>query len=245
MTQYACTDTTKDVIVYKLDETILPATLFSIRSSSASPAEQYAACRCLEATAILLGYGNDDFIERMEEPLQKVIKSTGRAIQVRLAALRALSLSYFICGTDIMEVYHCMNFCELVCQPKFRGEYVNELLRANAIECWSLLATVIEDSELVGGSNVGGGGSGGTYVVDEDEGEVIKNTSNNEDMGRGVQMLPLLQKCLEESNSMELKTACGEAVALIHEARLDLGLSNNDDLNVTQRKFQRGLFPLR
>ena len=185
-------------------------------------------------------------METIDEPLRKIVKSTGLAVQVRLAALRALALSYFICGTDLQEVYHCMDFCEMVSAVKFRGEVTHELLRAHAIECWSLLATVVTDSDLAAEGNV-------TYIHnydndnddhdDEDNGDENEGDYNYDDeAGRGVKMLPLFLKCLEESSCIELKSACGEAVALTHEARLDLGIGDDEDVNATHRKYDRGKF---
>ena len=238
MTQYTSSNTSREYVIFKTDE-IVPSILYSLRNTSSSPAEQYAACRCLEALSILLGYGNDEYIETLYAPLLKAIKSTGLAVQVRLAALRALSLSYFICGTDITEMIHCMDVCELVCAEKFRGEMVHELLRASAIECWTLLATVLDDSDLSGDAVT-------SHIYDDDDGGDGDDDANNDQVyndnneGKGIKLLPLFQKYLEESNSMELKSACGEAIALIHESRLDLGIGDEKEGNSTQRRFQQG-----
>ena len=61
-----------------------------------------------------------------------------------------------------------------------------------------------------------------------------------------VTMLSIFQKCLEEANislsHTHLKSACGECVALIHKAQLNLGAKGEDfkELNTTQQRYQKG-----
>jgi hypothetical protein len=63
-------------------------------------------------------------------------------------------------------------------------------------------------------------------------------------VGRGLAILELLQECLDNSTSIDLRSAAGECVALIHQARLNLGVSdfsqNGKNCNTTTRRFQRG-----
>ena len=56
--------------------------------------------------------------------------------------------------------------------------------------------------------------------------------------GRGTTILPLLQKALD-SPSAELRASAGENVALIHEARLNLGVTD-EDATTTQKRFRKG-----
>ena len=124
-------------------------------------------------------------------------------------------------GVDSLEVGNLMDFCEAVAAERFRGQTVDASLQATALECWTLLGTCPSDSDLA----------------------VVGNFSGNRAC---VTMLPLFQKCLEEADSspshMHLKSACGECVALIHEARLDLGAEGEDveELNTTQQRYQKG-----
>jgi len=211
----------RETILSHLDEVILPACKSSLRGGIASPAEQYAACRVLEATSILLGGDMDEFCKTISanDFLPKVVKATGRAAQVRGAALRALACAYFVCGTDQQESDHIIDLCESVCAPSFRGELVSPSLRAIALDCWSLLSTTLHETGIAG--------------VGDDHG--VEN-------GRGVSMLQLLSECLDHSNR-ELRCAAGECVAFIHEARLEMGLVHDDridNVNASERKFRRG-----
>jgi hypothetical protein len=190
-------------------------------SGNASPAEQYAACRVLEACSVVLGEDRDDIVELWNEPLKKIINATGRATQVRVAALRCLSMIHFICGTDCLEegddCSAVMDLCEKVGAEKYRGEKVGPLLRAAALDCWALLATTLHDAHIAAGD------------------------ANDDDieLGRGLTLLPLLASCLESSD-VELRSSAGECVAYIHQCRLNLGLGEDEAENATERRFRRG-----
>ena len=200
-----------------MEDIILPIAFNGLRGG-ASPAEQYASSRVLEATAVLLGANQDDYAERITEKLVRVVKVTQRAPQVRAAALRALSMAYFICTSDVSSADTVLDLCEQVCAIEFRNEIVPHILRAAALDCWALLSTTIDDVYLAG-DDVPGRGD-----------------------GRGVIILPLLNDCLNSTN-LDLRCAAGECVALIHEARLDLGIEEGDDgenLNASDRRYRRG-----
>jgi len=136
--------------------------------------------------------------------------ATGRASPVRSAALRALTLTAFICGTDADSETSLLDLCEKACGESWRGEDVPPLLRATALDCWALISTNVDDSDLAGG-----------------------------DYGRGLDILPLLQQCLDHDYS-ELRSSAGECVTLIHEARLSLGIDAEEAANASDRRFRRG-----
>jgi hypothetical protein len=216
MTQYATGAAGQEVIQSRLDEVIIPICFNGLRGGT-SPAEQYASCRVLEATSILLGGNNDDYAEQVCKTLVRVVKMTQRAGQVRGAALRALAMAYFICATDVDSSDVVLNLCEQVCAPEFRDEVVPPSLRATALDCWALLSTTIHNAYLAGSD---GSGSGD---------------------GRGLVILPLLSDCLNSVN-LDLRCAAGECVALIHEARLDLGIDDDEGENASERRYRRGKF---
>ncbi|KAL9186609.1 hypothetical protein ACHAXT_005847 [Thalassiosira profunda] len=203
-------------------ESVAEACLWSIQGrGNAKPSEQYAACRVLEACTVVLGDDRDDVVESLNGPLKKVVNATGRATQVRSAALRCLSMLHFICGTDCLEegedCWSVMELCEKVGGEKYRGETVAPSLRATAIDCWSLLSTTFGDAYIA---------SGDGYDVEED-------------LGRGLQLLPLLASCLDSSEA-GLRRSAGECVSLIHECRLNLGLDDEEADNTTERRYRRG-----
>ena len=200
-----------------MDDVVIPACAAGLRAGVARPAEQYAACRVLEATAVVLGGDMDEYCEAVNDLLVKAVKATGRAAQVRVAAIRALSMSLFVCGTDMVATNVCLDLCEAVCAPTFRGEEVDPHLRAAALDCWALLSTTVADAYIAG---------------DDLEGVDGGN-------GRGVVILPLLQQCLDHAN-VELRSAAGECVALIHEARLNMGIEDDEGENATERRYRRG-----
>ena len=215
VTQYAIGESGRELVEERLDNAIIPACTVGLRGGVSSPAEQYAACRVLEATSIILGGDMDEYCDAIDELLRKVIKATGRSPQVRGAALRALSMAHFICASDVHGSNTVLDLCESVCAPKFRGEEVAPTLRAIALDCWALLSTTVDDAYLAGDEVAGGYGS-----------------------GRGVIILPLLSDCLNLSN-VDLRCAAGECVALIHEARLNLGIDDEGE-NASERRFRRG-----
>jgi hypothetical protein len=112
-----------------------------------------------------------------------------------------------------------MDLCEKVGAEKFRGEKVSPLLRAAALDSWSLLATTFHDAHIAHGD--------------------ANDDSYADDLGRGLILLPLLASCLE-SPDVGLRSSAGECVAYIHECRLNLGLDEDEAENVTQRLFRRG-----
>ncbi len=165
----------------------------------------------------MIGSDQDDYCESIYNLLVRAVKATGRASQVRGAALRALSMSYFICSSDHSATDAILDLCQSVCAEKFRGEDVPPNLRAVALDCWALMGTTIHGAYIAGDENVGG--------VDG--------------MGRGVTILPLLQNCLNHVN-LDLRCAAGECVALIHEARLEIGVDDDETENATERRYRRG-----
>lgn len=223
VTQYADGDAGRETLETNGWESLCEACMSSLRggSGNASPAEQYAACRVLEACSVVLGEDRDDVVEMWNDPLKKVVNATGRATQVRVAALRCLSMIHFICGTDCLEdgedCSAVMDLCEKAGAEKFRGEKVSPLLRAAALDSWALLATTFHDAHIAAGD------------------------ANDDamDLGRGLTLLPLLASCLE-STDVGLRSSAGECVAYIHECRLNLGLGEDEAENATERRFRRG-----
>lgn len=177
------------------------------------PAEQYAACRVLEAASVIMGANQEEWCESLDRQLRRVVETTGRAVPVRMAALRTLAMSVFIGASDSAVTEATMDLCELVAAAEYRNEAVNESLRATALDCWALLGTTVADFYLAGQDDV--------------------------QMGRGLALLGLLKNCLDTS-SVELRSAAGECFALIHEARLALGIAQEEGENVTARRYRRG-----
>lgn len=185
------------------------------------PSEQYAACRVLEASSVVLGADRDDVVEALNGPLKRIVNATGRATQVRAAALRCLAMAHFVCGTSCLEDGEdcdaVMALCAKAGHDSYRGELVNPLLRATALECWSLLSTTFHDAQVAGGD-------GG-----DDDAEA----------GRGLPLLPLLATCLDSPDA-GLRRSAGECVAVIHEGRLNLGLEDEEIYSTTERRYRRG-----
>jgi hypothetical protein len=188
---------------------------------NAGPTEQYSACRVIEACSVILGDDRDDVVVAVHGTLRKVVNATGRSAQVRVAALRCLSMVHFVCGTDCLEEdedrHSVMDLCVLVCAERYRGDKTPPSLRAAALDCWSLLGTTLHDGRIAAG--------------DADDGDV--------ELGRGLTILPLLANCLDSSDA-GLRRSAGEAVSLIHECRLRMGLDEYEADNATERKFRRG-----
>jgi len=180
----------------------------------ARPEEQYAACRVLEACSVVFGGDADEVALRYNGPLKRAVAATGRAANVRAAALRCLSTCHFVCGTGCLEdgedASSVMDLCEEVAGGRYRGEDVAPSLRAAALDCWSLLATTLNDLEVSGDGT-----------------------------GRGMALLPLLAGCLDQPDA-GLRRSAGEALALIHECRLGLGLTDDEGANATDRRYGRG-----
>lgn len=245
MIQYAVGPTAQHFMAQQPQhlDSILSACTYAIRHGP--PVEQYAACRVLEATAVVvLGNGNnntdmdDEWCERIEPLLRLVVRSTQRAVPVRAAALRAWSLTVFFAAiqheTDTVVVVRRMmiealcDVCEQVAQEDYRQQPVPASLRATALDCWGLLVTILPPFHVAGRDDV--------------------------TTGRGLQLLPLLRDALDHASSVDLRSAAGECVALIHECRLALGQdsaagkngagggggSSGGWENVTARQFRPG-----
>lgn len=190
---------------------LLMSCLYSLRQGS--PSEQYAACRCLEVISVVLGADQDEWVESVAKYLERVIQMASKATPVRVAALRTWAMAVFICANDDHTSEKLMDFCESVAEETFRNETTPMGLRAAALDAWSLLASTIEDF----------------YLAGQDDSQV----------GRGLAILEVLQTCLD-STSVELRSAAGECISLIHEARLNLGCKPEKSGNVTDRQFSRG-----
>ena len=78
-----------------------------------------------------------------------------------------------------------------------------------------MLSTTFHDSQLASGDDSSG------------------------DLGRGLRLLPILALCLDSPDAA-LRRSAGEAVSLIHECRLRMGLEEDEAVNMTERKFRRG-----
>jgi hypothetical protein len=96
----------------------VPIVVASLRNA---PAEQYAACRVIEAISIVLGGGNDSFYELCEPNLKRAVMATGNQPQVRAAALRAMSLAAFVCSTDFSSTVVLLDMCEAASSERYRG----------------------------------------------------------------------------------------------------------------------------
>lgn len=206
ITQYSDSET-----LMPFQEDLLQLAMSSLRGGT--PAEQYAACRCLEAFAVVLGADQDEYYESVEPNLKRVVLLTSRAPMVRGAALRALCVSNFVCATDNNDNDDdstLLDLTEAVAGPEYRNHPVPAALRATALECWSLLATTLFDVDVSG-----------------------------DETGRGVSLLNLIPKCLDDP-CLELRAAAGQCMALIHEARLGMGVVDGEAANTTERKYCQG-----
>ena len=197
-------------------DTIRTVCFHSIRVGQ--PTEQYAACRILEATSVILGSDQEQWVDSINKQLRRLV-GTSKVSAIRSAALRALSMAVIINSDDSHDTESLMDFCEEFAAPVYRNEIIPPSFRASAIDCWSLLATTIDDFYLSG--------------------------QDDDHIGRGLVIIPLLKDCLEttEASMIDLREAAGECVALIHEARLNIGIVEHDEIgetNVTTRKYQRG-----
>eukprot|EP00980_Cylindrotheca_fusiformis_P011845 scaffold2816_cov121-Cylindrotheca_fusiformis.AAC.61 len=208
LTQYAFGS--YETVESKLGD-IIRACQFSVRSGT--PSEQYAACRVLEATSVLIS--DEEFFERVySRLLLRVVQSSHRAIPVRIAALRAIGMTVFIGVDDDVVTEQILDLCEALAQPEYRGETVPPVLRAAALEVWNLLATKLDALYISGKDDVS--------------------------TGRGLMLLDILVECLEQQEEFSLQSAAGECVALIHTARLQVGLDSEEGENTTERKFCLG-----
>jgi hypothetical protein len=192
---------------------IVRACQFSLRSGS--PSEQYAACRVMEATAVLIA--DEDYFEQVySRTLLRAVQSTHRAIPVRIAALRAIGMTVFIGVDDQIITEQVLDLCEALAQPEYRGEQVPPSLRAAALDVWNLLATTLHELYIAGKDDVS--------------------------TGRGLMLLNTLVECLEQKEDLSLQSAAGECVAWIHTARLQLGVESEEGDNTTERRFRPGFW---
>ena len=211
LSQYATGPNAWEVVASNQD-TLRMACLYSLRQGT--PSEQYASCRCFEAMSVVLGANQEEWAESIAKYLKRVVEGSTRATAVRMAALRALAMTVFICdASDGFSTEQLMDFCELVAQETFRAEPTPVALRATALDAWALLATSIEDVYLAG--------------------------QGDDQIGRGLVVLSWINKCLD-INSAEIRAAAGECLSLIHEARLNLGLGMEEGENITEKQFQKG-----
>ena len=214
VTQYAAGPDGRDALCGNWEGVWEACSASASGTRGARPEEQYAACRVLEACSVVFGGDSDGVCLRYNGPMRRVVDATGRAANVRAAALRCLSTCHFVCGTGCLEegedAASVMDLCESVAGGRYRGEDVAPSLRAAALDCWSLLATTLSDAEVSG-----------------------------DDIGRGLAVLPLLAECLDEPDA-GLRRSAGEALALVHECRLGLGVAGDEGANATDRRYGRG-----
>jgi hypothetical protein len=212
LTQYATGNEGMEYTENHQDQ-IVSACKHSLRVGS--PAEQYAACRVLEATSVILGADHPEFFQAIEPYLVRVLQSTNKAIPVRVAALRAMTMAVFIGTTDDVTTEHVLDICEAVAEKEYRNQPTHVSLRATALDTWALLSTTVPDFYIAGKDHI--------------------------NMGRGLSILSLLKDCLDDA-AVQLRSAAGEALALIHEARLNLGVGDEqaENANTTERKYSQG-----
>jgi hypothetical protein len=200
-------------------ENILTACRFALRPAASNATEQYAACRVLEVVAVVLGANEEVYVEEIHKTLRLIVNSNARATAVRMAALRTMALATVVgAASDTETAEHLQDTCESLAQPVFRSHSTSDALRATAIDCWGLLATLAD--------------------------EETHNIANHDDttLGRGCAILEFLRNTLDE-DSTELRSAAGQCLALIHEARLHLGVVSDDSdvmLSATARRYQKG-----
>jgi hypothetical protein len=209
LTQYATGSEAMEIAIACADS-IRVACLYSLRAGSAS--EQYAACRCLEAAAVVFQADQDGWIASLSKQLHRTVQITSRAAVVRASALRAWSLSVLIGSSEMETTHELLSVCEALAQPTFRNASVPGSLRSTALDCWALLATTLPDFSIAG--------------------------SNDIQQGRGIDLLPLLKECLEDESCADLRSSAGECMSLIHASRLEL--SDESLENTTKRQFQKG-----
>jgi len=214
ISHYATGESGRTLLQNRQDE-IRTACFYCLRSGAAIAAEQYAACRVLEVVSVVLGGDQDEYYESIDKTLRRIVMTTvSRATPVRVAALRTLALTNVICATYQESAEALMDFCEEVAAKEYRNHPVPDILRAAALDCWTLIGSTIPDIHLAGQDD---------FMI-----------------GRGLAILELLKDCLD-SPAIELRSAAGECLALIHEARIDLGIAGDGgDKNTTARQFAKG-----
>jgi hypothetical protein len=151
------------------------------------------------------------------------------------------------------ELEIVMDLCEDIGKEEFRGERVDSRLRATAWECWALLGTLLGDACLAGDvededgyyDDYGSGDYGGSGEEDDDDDHDDDDVSTGSRRRRrwkrrGVMALPALSECLDSAKDLELRCAVGGCLALIHEARLKLGMKGKDGENASERRYAKG-----
>jgi hypothetical protein len=194
---------------------IIESCLFGLRPRQSST-EQYATCRCIEVISIVLCNNEDcmdQWITSLHESLRRTIISSSRSTVVRMAALRALSITVFLATITIgvtnnhttdddgMAIESLLDLCEAIAtNHEYRNHTVPTALRATAIDCWSLLASTLDDWTISGQDDV--------FI------------------GRGTAILVSLKNALDDTKleSAELRSSSAQCLSLIHEARVNLGV---------------------
>ena len=215
LTQFATGYEGSTLVAQRLDE-LTTACKYPLRAGS--PSEQYAACRVLEATAVVLYDCQDGLYESIHKFLGIVAKSVQKATPVRIAALRAMAMCVFLMASqqdDHEHVHPLLDLCQDACQVEWRNSTTPDALRAAALDCWTLVATTVDPALEI--------------LIDDDE-------------GRGTTvLLPVLQQALEQTTCMQLRSAAGECMSFLHETRLSCGITATDDnVDTTAQKYAQG-----
>lgn len=213
----SCGTAVYDILASNLDD-IIEGCLYGLQTRSSS-SKQYAVCRLIEVISILLcNYETcmDQWITSIQESLRRIIITTSRSTTVRMAALRAWSITIYmahslLAGIDTNNnsdddddgrvIESLLDLCELLAtNHEFRNQMVPLALRATALDCWTLLASTLDDWTIAGQDDL--------FI------------------GRGVAILVPLQQALEETKAeaMDLRTSAAECLSLIHEARINVGI---------------------
>ena len=219
LTQYATSPPAYDLVENYRDALLESCLQYALYKGSSTPAEQYAACRVLEAMGVLIG-SDHDLYEQTSKRLTRTIQSTHRASAVRTAALRALGMIVF-CGDDVDDVIveSVMDLCEtIILASEYRGQPTPISLKAGALQVWTVLATSLH----------------------------VLYVSGNDDAttGRGLPLLSKIVECLDSESTSEsalqLKEAAGQAAVYIHDARLRLGADESQVANATDAQYKLG-----
>jgi Interferon-related developmental regulator (IFRD) len=224
----SCCGTSGYEMVSSHCDNLVEACLYALRPRQPST-EQYAACRLIEVVSIMLSNDADrmeHFMSSLHESLRRTIIAVSRATPVRMAALRALSVTTYMAtisgasDNDGIAIESLQDICEALATNIEHRSYIVPLsLRATAYDCWSLLATVQDDWTISGQDDI--------FI------------------GRGLAILPFLKVALDESKTefAILRSSAGECLSLIHEAKINLGVDalverddDNDDSNCMKKK---------
>ena len=222
----SCGPAVYDILASNLDG-IIEGCLYGLSPRSSS-SKQYAVCRLIEVISIVLcnhqdASGSSSSMDHwvttcVQESLRPIIVTTSRSTTVRMAALRALSVTIYLAHmvnagydhdnddpSDSVVIESLLDLYEMIAtKHEFRNQIVPLTLRATAWDCWTLLACTLDDWTIAG----------------QDEAFI----------GRGVAILGPLQQALEETKleASELRTSAAECLAMIHEARINLGIIDDD-----------------